>query len=874
MMKQNEQKNKAKPSKTAGEFKKSVDNMFGDEKLFRMLTEQSSDIILLINRDSIITYTNAAAEKVLGLKREEIVGSHMYKYLHPDDLTLVTGIFEKFFNDTNSNVQRAEIRISNKDGAWHTVEATGANLIYGNTVEAVLVNLRDVTEHKKVEEALKNSEAMYHLLADNITEHVWIMDLKLKLVYISPSVEKIYGYTVDEVKKLKMKELFTADSYHKISETLSAELAQAMTNPPPAPGTRRVLELQARHKKGHLLWIENRLSFIRDKNGKPVSIMGETRDVTERKLAEEKLRNEEKRFRALAEQSSDIIALVNAEGKVVYHNPALRILGYSPEERFGANAFELVHPDDLTLVSDTFRKLFSDAKALIQKSEVRLRHKDGSWRTFEAMGSNLIRNDVVESVIINLRDITDRKKAENMIRESEEKYRLLADHMKDQVWLMDMNMNITYVSPSVEKLIGYSSDEIKKISWDKILTPESLKKATDFISIQMPKALKSSADYVLLKTLELEFILKNGQTVWGECAFSFIRDENGKAVSILGEARNVTERKLTQEKLHRSEEKYRTILEDIQEGYFEVDLSGNFTFFNDTVCRVTGYSKEELMGMNNQQYSDQEDLGKVFQAYNKVYTTGEPYRDLGWQIIRKDGTKRHIEGFISLRKDSSGKPVGFRGIARDITERKLAEEKLQQTLESLKKAIGTTIQVLVSALEARDPYTAGHQSRSADLACAIAREMGLDEDKIEAIKMAGIIHDIGKLSIPAEILTKPTKLTNLEFSLIKVHPQSGYEMLKNVESPWALAQIVQQHHERMDGSGYPGNLKGKDILIESRILAVADVVEAMASHRPYRASLGLDAAINEIEKNRGILYDKTVVDACLRLFRDKGYKLS
>jgi len=209
----------------------------------------------------------------------------------------------------------------------------------------------------------------------------------------------------------------------------------------------------------------------------------------------------------------------------------------------------------------------------------------------------------------------------------------------------------------------------------------------------------------------------------------------------------------------------------------------------------------------------------------------------------------------------------------DINERKQAEEKLQHILDRLNKAVGTTIQVLVSAVESRDSYTSGHQSRSADLACAIAAEMGLAPEKIEGIHMAGIIHDIGKLSIPAEILSKPTKLTEIEFALIKEHSRSGYEMLKDVESPWPLAEIVYQHHERMNGSGYPRNLKGDEILIESQILAVADVVEAMASNRPYRPTLGIEAALEEIKKNKGILYDHAVADACLRLFREKGYQL-
>jgi HD-GYP domain-containing protein (c-di-GMP phosphodiesterase class II) len=158
-------------------------------------------------------------------------------------------------------------------------------------------------------------------------------------------------------------------------------------------------------------------------------------------------------------------------------------------------------------------------------------------------------------------------------------------------------------------------------------------------------------------------------------------------------------------------------------------------------------------------------------------------------------------------------------------------------------------------------------------ALAIATEMGLSQDKIDAIRMAGSIHDLGKISIPWEILSKPTKLTEIEFSLIKAHAQKGFEMLKDVESPWPLEEIAYQHHELMDGSGYPRNLRGEEIRIEARILAVADVVEAMESHRPYQPGLGIDAALEEIEKNKGLYYDETVVDACLRLFREKGFKL-
>ncbi|MCD6136904.1 response regulator [Candidatus Bipolaricaulota bacterium] len=189
--------------------------------------------------------------------------------------------------------------------------------------------------------------------------------------------------------------------------------------------------------------------------------------------------------------------------------------------------------------------------------------------------------------------------------------------------------------------------------------------------------------------------------------------------------------------------------------------------------------------------------------------------------------------------------------------------------EGLKKTLEDTIRVVGLTTEMRDPYTARHQERVTTLACAIAQQMGIPEERIEGLRGAGLMHDIGKIAVPAEILTKPAKLTNLEFQLIQRHPEQAYDILKGIEFPWPVADIVLQHHERMDGSGYPNGLKNGDILLEARILAVADVVEAMSSHRPYRAALGLDAALDEIKKNKGKLYDPNVVDACLAVFEKR-----
>jgi len=200
------------------------------------------------------------------------------------------------------------------------------------------------------------------------------------------------------------------------------------------------------------------------------------------------------------------------------------------------------------------------------------------------------------------------------------------------------------------------------------------------------------------------------------------------------------------------------------------------------------------------------------------------------------------------------------------------KKELQHTLNKLRDGLEKIVQVITLMVEGKDPYTAGHQRRVADLARAIAKEMGLSNEQIEIIRIAGTIHDIGKINIPTEILSKPGRLNKSEFDIIKSHPRVGYKIIKKVDFPWPVADIILQHHERMDGSGYPQGLKGKDILLEARILAVADVVEAMSSHRPYREAMGIDKALEEIEKSKGKLYDPETVDACLRLFREKGFK--
>jgi PAS domain S-box-containing protein/putative nucleotidyltransferase with HDIG domain len=270
-------------------------------------------------------------------------------------------------------------------------------------------------------------------------------------------------------------------------------------------------------------------------------------------------------------------------------------------------------------------------------------------------------------------------------------------------------------------------------------------------------------------------------------------------------------------------------------------------------------------------FIDEGHARKALLDEQEIIRTGQPLVDLEEKETWTNGRVAWVSTTKVPLRDGQGQILGTFGISRDITARKTAEERLNETLQHLRAAMASTIRVLGLTVEARDPYTAGHQQRTTILAEAIAREMGLPPERIEGLHLAGLTHDVGKISIPAEILSKPTTLTATEYKLVKTHAQKGYEILKDVAFPWPLAEIVYQHHERMDGSGYPRGLKGEEILLEARILSLADTVEAMVSHRPYRPAQGPQLALAEIEKNKGILYDAVVAETCLKLFREKRF---
>jgi PAS domain S-box-containing protein len=314
------------------------------------------------------------------------------------------------------------------------------------------------------------------------------------------------------------------------------------------------------------------------------------------------------------------------------------------------------------------------------------------------------------------------------------------------------------------------------------------------------------------------------------------------------------------------------LLENLKNSYFiySCTRNGEITYVSPSITRILGYSEDEFINFITTSHTKNLSGDYGLPSENSLQGTRiPPYEML---IPHKDGTPCWLEVSEVPLCDENGKITAVECIFHNISERKTSEIKLQASVEKLRKALAGTIQAMALTVETRDAYTAGHQRRVTNLARTVAQEIGMSEAEVDGLRMAGVIHDLGKISVPAEILSKPGKLTALEFSLIKTHPQTGFDILKGIDFQWPIAQIVLQHHERLDGSGYPHGLMGDDIMQEAKILAVADVVEAMSSHRPYRATLGIDMALEEITNNRNIIYDSEIVDTTVDLFTNQDFQ--
>jgi len=632
-------------------------------------------------------------------------------------------------------------------------------------------------------------------------------------------------------------------------------------------------------------------------------------NIIKYRQVEDALLTSEERYFNLFNNANDLIQIVNPAGKLKAVNKKwLATMEYSQEDAKGLRVTDIIREDKIPQTSRLLQKI---AEGRSISFETVFISKSGKEINVEGHGNGMFKDGKFVSSVGIFRDITEHKQAEKSLAESEERYHTVFENTGTATAIIEEDMTISMVNTQCEKLSGYSKEEIEnKMKWTDLVVPEDLEEMKKYHIARREAGEKPPTKY------EFHMIDKKGNIKDMLLKIGMIPNTKKSIASLT----DITERKQTEERikhlnlvLHAIRKVNQLIVKEKNRERLLKGVCNNF-------IKTRGYYHTRIVlldeGRKINTYTEA-GLGKDFLPLVELLKKGEmtPCGRLALKqedvVIIKDPASACPDcplaqacsdrgSVMTVRLGLGGMTYGvmsvsipasfiadkeehalFKEVAGDVAfglhsiklGKKLDKQThdLQQSYQKLKRAMDVTIETMSKIIEAKDPYTAGHQQRVCQLATTIAKELNLSQDKVEGIRIASLIHDTGKIGLPTEILSKPTRLTDIEFSLIKEHSQIGYDILKSIDFSYPVAQIVLQHHERLNGSGYPNHLRGDKIFLEARILALADVVEAMSSHRPYRPALGIDITLKEISQNRGILYDPEVVDACLRLFKEKRF---
>jgi PAS domain S-box-containing protein len=651
------------------ELEKAVANQGKPEEDYRSMIEYTNDIITTttFSLKPTYTYISPSVKKIMGYEPEELIGKSVFKIIHPGDKKELLPLLKKYLEakvkmalrkkDFNLT-ETIEYRAKDKSGNWHYLQSTG-NII-GNKL---LFISRDITENKEVKERLETSEEVFRTLTENTPIGIYYNDFSGKFIYGNKKAEEIVGYKSEELigkNFLKLKLLQFKD-IGKAAQILALNKLGKATGPE---------EFTLNRKDGSRVVVEINTEIITI-GGKTV-VLGMAQDITKRKEATEALRESEERYRKLISEMLNGFAL---------HEIILDETGRPSDYRFlevnsafedltGLNAADIVGKTALEVIPelepfwiDTYGKV-----ALTGKPVWFEHFAKPLERYYEVLAYSPQKGQFVTVFT----DITTRMQAEEALKESRDAYRATFETTGTAMLIAEEDTTISMINKEFEKLCGYSKEEVEgKKDWIEFLVKADLERMKGYHNLRMTDPNAAPPHY------EFQFIDKHGNIKDCLIALSLIPGTKKTVGSLI----DITERKQAEEALKESEEKYRTILESIEEGYYEVDIAGNITFVNDSLCTILGYPRDEIIGINNQKYTDEENARRVYQDFNKVYKTGKPTKIIDWEIVRKDTTRRHVEVSVSLIKDSEGNPTGFRGIVRDITERKKAEEE-KITLEA------------------------------------------------------------------------------------------------------------------------------------------------------------------------------------------------
>lgn len=817
------------------------------EKRFRGLFNNTSNGVAIYEakdngQDFIIRDFNRAAEKIEKVKKEDIIDKSVLKVFPGVKDFGLFKVFQEVCKTGRPQHHPISLYKDQRITGWRE------NYVYKLPSGEIVAVYNDITERKQAEEQIKDSEKRLKILFDYAPDAYYISDLKGKFIDGNKAAERLMGYKKEELvgkSFLKLKLLSITD-IPKAAKLLVKNLRGQPTGPD---------EFVLNRKDNSKLTVEISTYPVKIK-GRTLAL-GIARDITERKQAEETLL----RYEHIVSSSTDMLALLDKRFNYLAANKAYieafnltpeQLIGNTPAKVFGEEYFNTV--------------IKPNADRCLGGEEVN--HQN--WIDFPAYGRRYMdvtyypyysKDKKVIGFVVNGRDITKRKQMEDAKHREELLSKSIVDNMPAGIAFLDNDFVLRWLNRAYAELVQiytpYTGEQALGMSYFDYAVGSRPQVEEWFQKVRDTGQVDTRYGFNLV--LEKDGLKK---TTYWDTSVAPVLDIDGKVKGILILTQNVTERKQADEE----QRLHAVMMDNVAEGVYLVGLDDLLIkWTNEKFARMFGYDPGEMVGKHVDIINaptERTPIETRISIVDILKETGEWHGEV--RNIKRDGTHFWCYANVSLFDHPEYGKIMV-SAHTDITERKRTEERL-------KKSMNATIQTMSKIIEAKDPYTAGHQQRVSQLAAAVAKELNLSQDKVEGIRIASLIHDLGKISIPTEILSKPTSLTAIEFSLIKDHSQIGSDILKSIDFTFPIANIVLQHHERLNGSGYPNKLKDDEILLEARIIGVADVVEAMSSHRPYRPAFGIDKALEEISNNKGILYDSKAVDACLKLFKEKVFK--
>jgi PAS domain S-box-containing protein len=678
-------------------YKEAREALQKSEEKYRNILENMAETYLETDAKGNFLFFNDSLCRVLGYSRAELQGANYKTISPPGNLHLIFDSFNEIFRTGKTKTFNGHELLA-KDGAIVYLDMSIALMRSTDGEPIGFSGLgRDVTEKIKAQRKNEESARRLRLITDNIADIIWTMDFNLNWTYLSPSVLQLTGFTREEVMHIPLKAILPPEITSQVGLMVQEEMSKEVKGEVPKEKRLRTFEMPMMRKDGSYIWVEISATFNRDEHGNPFEIVGVTRNITERKKVQDALLESEKRYRMIAENMSDIVWTIGMDLRFIYVSPSsTRVTGYTPEEAMSRPLNELLTPQSFNyatgrlaeeLALENSRTSTTDQTRPVTL-EVEAIDKNGSTFWLEITGTfNRNSEGVITEILAVGRNITERKKVQNALHESEKLYRMIVDNMSDTIWTMDFNLQYTYLSPAITQLTGYTIEEIKAVPLDRQLTPASMEVVAKVLSEEFEPGYPprpKNPDTSL--RLELEVVRKDGSLLWQELTLTFKPDDQGNPVEILGVARDISERKKAQAVIAESEQRYRMIMENMHEIIWTTDLNMRSTYVSPSCFHLTGYTPEELLLLPPDQVITPESMILAATAVSEELTLefgGQPLdphrsKTIEQEILCKNGGTLWLEVTATFIRDDEGKPTGMLMAGRDISLRKKAEQEKQQ----------------------------------------------------------------------------------------------------------------------------------------------------------------------------------------------------